>query len=910
MSNGNGIQGEDTLNEPRESEKMEGAAAESGEDCGPAGHVNGAAGGPRASGSGESNSRRSGEDDRASREAVLHGILQLPPYNNWSRVGGGRLGLGAWRDNSADDNPHIQLDGLGLWDFRAGSSIESLWQLGRRLGVPGCGKRKGTTGSKKKSKASSDGETTTDSSHSPMRGDWRTNPVDDIRMKRQELLRKKLQDEEPFWWITAQYPVIHDYFSRVRAVPLPPLSKNEDDECLCFFRNLGAVVQDYELEGKRRCEIVIPLLGLSGELVECLKIELHPETNEKIAKRLLFGADRPRAITFGPMDAHEAVVIEGIEDALSLRFSLEQHGSARSRYVVSCGANGYQFVNEIIEQGRPGSIVVVCDADKGGEGIRKSAVFGEGKAGRILRFAPEPSRGDANDAARKKGKAGVEEWFLNLRRVDFLEVEELAKAQEEKELVMGETDSHEFHRLRYPDTDAGAAKFFVMRFGKRVRITEDGRWWTWSGRVWQYAHAEGQIRHWIGGLAPVYEREAQKLGVSEDVAEQKAVLLKFAKSLGSTGRQGSVMKCIEGAPEIQCVVDDFDARPELLNVKNGVLNLDSGELLRHAPELMCSKIAKVEWSPTATAPTWDRFLEEITCGDKELLAYKLRQLGYVASGYTHEKAFFFHIGDGDNGKSVEADVIHYVLGNYVRTVSTELFMENRFGTADAQYELADLSGVRVVVASETDENRAWSEANLKKFTGGSDALTARQIRQAPFTFQPRFKPVVHGNNRPKIKSGDPALWKRLHMVPYEFTATDPDFHLGEKLKAEGAGVLRRIYEGFVEWRRAGGLRAPSKVIEARDEYRAETVNDIEQFLENHCVIAAGSEIEARKLYNAYALYCKDELRIGPKTQNGFGRELSRNGIARRKSNGKLFREGIRLLEDSPGKDTDDFNDPI
>ena len=707
--------------------------------------------------------------------------------------------------------------------------------------------------------------------------------------------------------MTAQYPVIHDYFSRVRGIPLPPLSRSEDDECLTFFRNLGAVLQDYEHEGKQRCEIAIPLLGVSGELVEILKIELDPETNQKIGKRLLFDASRPRAITFGPVDAHEAVIVEGIEDALTLRWCLQEKGAERARYVVSCGANGYQYVMPIVEAGRPGSVVVVCDADKGGEGIRKSATLGSG--GKLLRFVPAgdgPSRGDANDAVRRGGAAEVERWFFGLRRVEWEEVEELHRAHEEKELVLGEEDSHEFHRLRYPDTDAGAAKFFAMRFGKRVRITEDGRWWTWSGRVWGCMHAEGQIRRWIAGLAPVYEREAQRLGVSETVAEKKADLLKFAKGLGGAGRQSSVMQCLRGEPAIQASVDDFDARPDLLNVQNGVLNLANGELLKHDPGLLCSKIARVRWDETATAPTWDRFLEEICTGDRELVGYKLRQLGYAASGYTGEKAFFFHVGTGDNGKSVEAEVIQWLLGSYATTVSTELFLERRYGN-DAMYELADLVGVRLVVASETDENTAWSEANIKKFTGGSDRLTARQIRQAPFVFAPRFKPIVHGNNRPRIKSGDPALWKRLHIVPYDFTATVPDPHLTDKLKAEAPGVLRRVVEGFIEWRRAGGLRAPARVVEAREDYRAETIDDIGEFLEARCVLEEGAEIAASTLFAAYVEFTREELKTGHKSQTAFGRELDRIGTATRKSHGRKMRRGIRLIGESESAIDDDFD---
>ena len=62
-----------------------------------------------------------------------------------------------------------------------------------------------------------------------------------------------------------------------------------------------------------------------------------------------------------------------------------------------------------------------------------------------------------------------------------------------------------------------------------------------------------------------------------------------------------------------------------------------------------------------------------------------------------------------------------------------------------------LDGARMVIATETDEGRAWAEARIKALTGG-DAITARFMRQDFFTFTPAFKLTISGNHKPTLSN--------------------------------------------------------------------------------------------------------------------------------------------------------------
>ena len=66
----------------------------------------------------------------------------------------------------------------------------------------------------------------------------------------------------------------------------------------------------------------------------------------------------------------------------------------------------------------------------------------------------------------------------------------------------------------------------------------------------------------------------------------------------------------------------------------------------------------------ATARSGIGFLDTVTGGDAELQAYLQRMAGYCLTGVTTEHALFFLYGTGANGKSVFANTLTAILGDY------------------------------------------------------------------------------------------------------------------------------------------------------------------------------------------------------------------------------------------------------
>jgi putative DNA primase/helicase len=105
---------------------------------------------------------------------------------------------------------------------------------------------------------------------------------------------------------------------------------------------------------------------------------------------------------------------------------------------------------------------------------------------------------------------------------------------------------------------------------------------------------------------------------------------------------------------------------------------------------------------------------------------------------------------------------------------------------------------------------------VKGLTGG-DLVSARFMRQDFFTYQPQFKLLFVGNHKPELRDVDPAMRRRIHLIPFTTTPRATDTQLAMKLRAEWPGILAWAVRGCLQWQ-AGGLATPAIVLTATEGY--------------------------------------------------------------------------------------------
>jgi putative DNA primase/helicase len=343
--------------------------------------------------------------------------------------------------------------------------------------------------------------------------------------------------------------------------------------------------------------------------------------------------------------------------------------------------------------------------------------------------------------------------------------------------------------------------------------------------------------------------------------------------------------------------DDFDGDPWLCTVKNGTIDLRTGQLRQHSPKDMITRLAPVVYDPAARCPNWLEFLNMIMLGRQSLVDFLKRAFGSSLTGITSDKAMFILYGPGgDNGKSTMIEVMEMVLGNYARRTPVETFLKRREGSIPN--DIARLRGVRFVWAAENDRGVRLAESLLKEMTGG-DRMVARFMRSEFFEFMPAFKIWFATNHKPAIR-GDAAIWRRLKLIPFDYTIPKEKQKRRHEVMAmfrdELPGILNWAIEGCLEWQR-DGLGVPEEVVNATREYETEQ-DTFSMFLEEKCVRVPSARMSSLTLYREYKIWA-EQYGESPVSHKTFASLMSERSFAKTKTRYGAIYAGIALrAEDS------------
>jgi putative DNA primase/helicase len=376
------------------------------------------------------------------------------------------------------------------------------------------------------------------------------------------------------------------------------------------------------------------------------------------------------------------------------------------------------------------------------------------------------------------------------------------------------------------------------------------KWLVWNGKYWETDEGGALIHE--KGLATV-RNIYDDLLKTNDYRERNEIE-NFAKISESIRRREAMVKTAQYIKELNTGADELDKNPWLLNVRNGTIDVLTGDFMEHRQEDMITKLANVIYNPTADCPLWKQFVREIMNYKGDLITFLQTAVGWALTGNIEEQTMFILYGSGANGKTTFLNTITYLLGDYALATPTESFMKKN-GDQNTN-DIARLRGTRFVTTTEAEQGRRLSEPLIKKITG-NDQITARFLYGEYFNFTPTFKIFMATNHKPVIKGTDHGIWRRIMLIP--FTTTIPkekqDKSLEEKLKNEASGILNWLLEGTLRWRREG-LAAPAVILNATDEYRGE-MDVIGNFINERCIKKPDVTIRIRELYKAYSDWCDD-----------------------------------------------------
>ncbi len=415
-----------------------------------------------------------------------------------------------------------------------------------------------------------------------------------------------------------------------------------------------------------------------------------------------------------------------------------------------------------------------------------------------------------------------------------------------------------------------ATLLWRLNFGQYLHDHASGEWLRWNGQ-----HLEVDLLKTVEAsveqVAALYEETAAAIEIEAGGVENLSpVQVKTLKKLrfradrlrSRAGRRN----CLSIAATDLFAFDGalLDQNPWLLQLKNGVYDLRSGEIRPGRLSDYHLRACPTEFQGLdIPCPVFDSFLLSSLAGDEEMVAFLGRLFGSGLVGKVIEHIVIVLYGLGRNGKSLLSWILQRVSGPMAVAIRSEMLMAAKYvrSSAAPSPDWMSLRGARFGIASEPREGGSFDPAMVKLLSGGDPIRARNPNDRYEITFEPSHTLILLGNHKPHAPADDFAFWERMILVPFEiaFVNRDPvapnerraDPHLAEKLLKEAPGILAWMLRGCLEWQRQG-LNPPEKVRAAVSEYRRDE-DTLADFIDQ-CLVIDPDDVAGVKLGDLHEIF--------------------------------------------------------
>ncbi|MBE6572805.1 MAG: hypothetical protein E7652_00255 [Ruminococcaceae bacterium] len=346
---------------------------------------------------------------------------------------------------------------------------------------------------------------------------------------------------------------------------------------------------------------------------------------------------------------------------------------------------------------------------------------------------------------------------------------------------------------------------------------------------------------------------------------------------------------------------ELNENKKFINFRNGMLDLETRDLIEHAREYYSTVQLPFEYDPDAQCPIWESFLESSFEGDKERINLSQECLGYLLSSETRAQKALVLYGSGGNGKGVFSSIIEALVGRSNISYAGLADLSN-------QFVRATLVDKQLIMSSENEISHLNTQY-FKQIVGGDTCIMASHKNKKPFEFFPKCKIVMSTNNLPDTKDRSEGYYRRLQFLHFSkfFNDDERDVHLTEKLKEELPGIFNWALIGLDRLKSNDFKFSPCKSSDILlQEYRVEQ-NPFLEFI-NECLILDDprEKEENRVVYNSFKLWCSENGHRGFSNMSSkkFWRELDNAMIllgypptVRKNSGNHRFCHGVSIKRD-------------
>jgi len=309
------------------------------------------------------------------------------------------------------------------------------------------------------------------------------------------------------------------------------------------------------------------------------------------------------------------------------------------------------------------------------------------------------------------------------------------------------------------------------------------------------------------------------------------------------------------------LMEDMNANENIINFKNGILDIRTGKLLPHSSKyLITTQIPcnYIENCPVPEKRYFDNFLNDFTKGNKEIKRLILQGMGVALSnvhGYRMKQAFFC-IGPGNSGKSQVKLLL-------TRLVGVENCTSVDLKDLEKPFHAIELLNKRLAGSNDMSGMKINSLEKFKQITGG-DYITDSYKNEGLIDF--RYNGVIWmlGNRMP-VFGGDKGdhVYDRMIIIECDNVIPEEkrDKQLLEHLLEEKEYIVSLAIKGLMEVINNGYQYDIPEICKQRNQlYRVE--NDSFLSFYEECLVdrpenePIKDKCTVKIIYQTYKEWCK------------------------------------------------------
>lgn len=337
-------------------------------------------------------------------------------------------------------------------------------------------------------------------------------------------------------------------------------------------------------------------------------------------------------------------------------------------------------------------------------------------------------------------------------------------------------------------------------------------------------------------------------------------------------------ECLEYVRMHTCVsIEKIDNNNNWIVVRNGILDIYTGELKNHNPNHISLTKFDVEYNPHAACPNFDMFIDSLFVDNKTRTKEQSIELvhewfGYVLMPhYPYSKSLLL-VGEGGNGKSTLLNILTHFIGDG-KYASLPL---QSISDPHDKFTLSALYNKYANICGDMGDARIDDAGGFKKATGGDPIETEYKYGTA-FRFRSRAKLCYGVNKVPESNDTSTGFMRRWIILEFNkrFFGKSEVSNMTELCTTdeELSGILNKALWGISSIRKNNGFQYADSINDATEKWMNYS-RVAHKFVDDMITAEDHAFISKDDLYAEFIIYC-DKNHLPKMNKIQFGKDFNK-----------------------------------